>query len=83
MTTVSLLFAVFQSKPSPFCILDEVDAALNESNIKRFGLIVKEFTKEHAIPYHHPQQGHYERCRRNVWHHHAGTRRIKEDRRKV
>lgn len=46
MTTVSLLFAVFQSKPSPFCILDEVDAALDESNIKRFGLIVKEFTKE-------------------------------------
>lgn len=46
MTTVALLFAVFQSKPSPFCILDEVDAALDESNINRFIHILKEFTSD-------------------------------------
>jgi chromosome segregation protein len=46
MTTVALLFAVFQTKPSPFCILDEVDAALDESNINRFSHIVKEFTRD-------------------------------------
>ncbi|HHT9144851.1 MAG TPA: chromosome segregation protein SMC [Candidatus Wunengus sp. YC61] len=46
MTTVALLFAVFQSKPSPFCILDEVDAALDESNINRFTHILKEFTTD-------------------------------------
>lgn len=46
MTTVALLFAVFQSKPSPFCILDEVDAALDESNINRFTHVVKEFTRD-------------------------------------
>ena len=46
MTTVALLFAVFQSKPSPFCILDEVDAALDESNINRFTHVVKEFTQD-------------------------------------
>jgi chromosome segregation protein len=46
MTTVALLFAVFQAKPSPFCILDEVDAALDESNINRFTHILKEFTKD-------------------------------------
>lgn len=46
MTTVALLFAVFQSKPSPFCILDEADAALDESNINRFTHILKEFTKD-------------------------------------
>ena len=46
MTTVALLFAVFQAKPSPFCILDEVDAALDESNINRFIHILKEFTSD-------------------------------------
>lgn len=43
MTAVALLFAVFQSRPSPFCILDEADAALDETNIDRFVGIVKEF----------------------------------------
>ncbi len=43
MTAVALLMSVFQTKPSPFCVLDEVDAALDESNVERFVGVVKGF----------------------------------------
>lgn len=43
LTCVALLLAMFQSNPSPFCILDEVDAALDEANTERFGQALKRF----------------------------------------
>jgi chromosome segregation protein len=43
MTAVALLFSIYQVKPSPFCVLDELDAPLDESNINRFILILQRF----------------------------------------
>jgi len=43
MTAVALLMSIFQTRPSPFCILDEVDAALDEANVERFTHVIKSF----------------------------------------
>ncbi|HXR47896.1 MAG TPA: chromosome segregation protein SMC [Candidatus Limnocylindrales bacterium] len=43
MVAVSLLFSIYQVKPSPFCVLDELDAALDEANINRFVHLLQRF----------------------------------------
>jgi len=43
LTCVALLLAIFRSRPSPFCVLDEVDAALDEANIDRFTQVLQDF----------------------------------------
>ncbi|MEI7435597.1 MAG: chromosome segregation protein SMC [bacterium] len=46
MTAVAMLFAIYMIKPSPFCALDELDAALDESNIGRFVKVLQDFLKQ-------------------------------------
>ncbi len=46
MTAVALLFSIYMIKPSPFCLLDELDAALDESNIGRFAKVLADFLQQ-------------------------------------
>src|SRR5262249_5092091 len=46
LTAISLVFALFQINPAPFCLLDEVDAPLDDPNTDRFCKMVQEMTEE-------------------------------------
>jgi len=45
MTAVALVFAIFELNPAPFCMLDEVDAPLDDANVGRFGRMVQSMSE--------------------------------------
>ena len=69
LTAVALLFAMLEVRPVPFCVLDEVDAALDEANIGRFTDALKDLARDHPVHRHHPQPGHDRGRRRAVRRH--------------
>ena len=58
LTALALIFAFFLSEPSPLCVLDEVDAALDDANVERFVLLMEEIAREtntrFVVVTHHP-----------------------------
>ena len=46
LTAISILFSILKMKPSPFCILDEIEAALDDANVKRYADYLRKFSKE-------------------------------------
>jgi chromosome segregation protein len=49
LTAIALLFALLRTHPSPFCLLDEADAALDEANVHRYAKLLKEFSKSMQV----------------------------------
>ena len=46
LTAIALLFSIYQYKPSPYCVLDEVDAPLDDVNIQKFKRVLNKFAEE-------------------------------------
>ena len=76
MAALALVLGIFHYRPSPFCLLDEVDAPLDEANIGRFTGKVVSHVREHAIHRHHPQQTHDGNGARALWRDDGGSRRV-------
>ncbi len=58
LTALALLFALFEVKPAPFCLLDEIDAPLDDSNVDRFASMLKHFCGPLSVYRDHAQQVH-------------------------
>ena len=56
LTAMALIFAVFLVNPAPVCVLDEVDAPLDDANVERFCKMLDQMTRDvgHPLPGHHP-----------------------------
>ncbi len=64
LTAIALLFAMLKHRPSPFCLLDEIEAALDEANLHHFAQYVKDYSKDTQFVIVTHRRGTMEACDR-------------------
>ena len=74
MAALALVLGIFHYRPSPFCLLDEVDAPLDEANIGRFTNKVVSMSDQYAVHRHHAQQADDGNRARSLRRDHGGSR---------
>ena len=81
LTALAFLFAVFRSRPSPFYVMDEVEAALDDVNLHRFLGLVAEFRREAQLLDRQPPEAHDGGRRQPARRHDAARRLVQGHRR--
>jgi chromosome segregation protein len=66
LTATAILFSLYLLKPAPFCIFDEVDAPLDDTNIDKFNNIIRKFLQRFAVHHRIAQQAHHCQHRCNL-----------------